>query len=143
MLPAPSYGRKPPSSVSHSRGSPVLWPFLLFPGPHGGEGQREGDKLVAWPLSYLFLAIFQELQTYMSSSTSQMGPLLTHSVAWGKSLLSDPQSPQESKKKLNQRPSLPLNLCLPKFSEKMSEKALPLGSFPVGGDGGREFGDFR
>lgn len=82
MLPAPSYGRKPPSSVSHSRGSPVLWPFLLFPGPHGGEGQREGDKLVAWPLSYLFLAIFQELQTYMSSSTSQMGPLLTHSVAW-------------------------------------------------------------
>lgn len=45
--PRPSCGRKPPSSVSHSGGSPVLWPFLLFPGLHGGVGEREGDKLVA------------------------------------------------------------------------------------------------
>lgn len=142
MLPTLSYGRRPPSSVSHSGCSPVIWPFLLFPG-HGGNKERERDKLVAWPLSHLFLSVFWELQIHLSFPTSQIGPLLTHSVTWLKTLLSDPQSPPKSEgKQLNQRFPLALNLCLSKFSKKMNEKTLPLGSFPVGRGGDREFGDF-
>lgn len=80
-----------PSAGSHrlritQQGSPSFWLFLLFPGPHGREEGREGDKLVAWPLSHLLLAVFQDLQIHLSSPTStpQTGPLLTY---WNKSLL--------------------------------------------------------
>lgn len=53
----PSYSPKPPGSASHSMGSLVSGPFL-FPGPHGSKEGREGDELVAWPLSHLPLAVF-------------------------------------------------------------------------------------
>lgn len=63
MPPMPSYSRKPPGSVSHSRGSPAS-AFSCSLGLMAGreKGREEGDKLVAWPLSHLLLAAFQELQ---------------------------------------------------------------------------------
>ena len=98
----PTAGRHP---RYHSAGLPRPPPFLLFPGPHGGRGEVGGDKLVVWPLSRLLLAVFQELQIHLSSPTPQIGHLLTHSLTWAKSLLpSGPQSPQKSKKELNERP---------------------------------------
>ena len=39
---------------------PNLCPFLLSPGSPGSEEGWKGDKLVAWPLSHLLLAAFQE-----------------------------------------------------------------------------------
>lgn len=101
MRPTASYGRKPPSSVSRGRGSPVLLSITqsgfpgpqyhavscpLLPGPHGGEG-GSGSKLAAHPLSHLFLAVFHALQIHLSFPTSQIRSLLIHSVTWGKSLL--------------------------------------------------------
>lgn len=58
--------------------------------PWASGWPRGRNKLAAWPLSRLLLAVFQALQTHLPSLPPQIRPLLTHSVTWDKSLLSGP-----------------------------------------------------
>lgn len=141
MWPTASYGRKPPSSVSRGRGSPVLLSITQsgFPGPpalspapwaswwRGGIREQAGCSPTESPFPCCLPctsdpSVFPHLPNkVITDSLCDLGQV--SSLPLGSPKVKEGTKPET------------VTLCLSKFSEKMRGKALPLGSFPVGGMG--------